>query len=179
MPTAPHLRAPGTVLGSIHGVASRAILHPVRVRARPAALRPLLSQRCSAPGQHELLACAHPRPQVMAADGSGSYSDIIAGLQWVKAHVQRNGYRQAVVSMSIGGPRAASLNDAVEDLARVGGAPSCAAAAGAAHTVPRPATSCCRGRPADALCWLRATGSDLAPLAPAPAAAPRRRASSP
>jgi hypothetical protein len=78
----------GTVLGSIHGVASRAILHPVKV---------------------------------MAADGSGSYSNIIAGLQWVKGHVQRNGYRQAIVSLSIGGPRAASLNDAVEDLAKVGG----------------------------------------------------------
>jgi hypothetical protein len=57
--------------------------------------------------------------QVMGADGSGSYSDIIAGMQWVRSHVQRNGYRGAVVTMSIGGPRAASLNDAVEDLARV------------------------------------------------------------
>lgn len=35
---------------------------------------------------------------------------------WVKNHVQQNGIRQAVVVMSLGGPRASSLNDAVEDL---------------------------------------------------------------
>lgn len=56
----------------------------------------------------------------MGDDGSGSYSNIIAGLRWVKEHVQKNGYKQAVASLSIGGPRSAALNDAVEELAAAG-----------------------------------------------------------
>lgn len=48
-----------------------------------------------------LLVC-FPCLQVMRDDGSGSYSDIISGMRWVKSHVQRNGFRQAVLSMSLG-----------------------------------------------------------------------------
>jgi hypothetical protein len=33
--------------------------------------------------------------------------------------VAKNGYKQAVVVMSLGGPRAASMNDAAEDLIAV------------------------------------------------------------
>jgi subtilisin family serine protease len=38
----------------------------------------------------------------------------------VKRHKLANKYPSAVVSMSLGGPRSASLNDAVEDLAAAG-----------------------------------------------------------
>ncbi|GFH11622.1 uncharacterized protein HaLaN_07152 [Haematococcus lacustris] len=58
--------------------------------------------------------------KVLDAQGSGSYSNIISGLGWVKNYVQQNGIRQAVAVMSLGGPRASSLNDAVEDLAASG-----------------------------------------------------------
>ncbi|GFR51838.1 hypothetical protein Agub_g14303, partial [Astrephomene gubernaculifera] len=64
-------------------------------------------------------AILHP-VKVMDSQGSGSYSDIIAGLGWVKDHVARNGYKQAVVTMSLEGPRAASLNDAVTALTDAG-----------------------------------------------------------
>jgi len=37
----------------------------------------------------------------------------------VKEHVRRHGIKQAVAVLSLGGPRAASLNDAVEDLVKV------------------------------------------------------------
>ncbi|GFH06242.1 Kazal-like domain-containing protein [Haematococcus lacustris] len=55
--------------------------------------------------------------KVLDAQGSGSYSNIISGMGWVKNFVLQNNIRQAVVVMSLGGPRASSLNDAVEDLA--------------------------------------------------------------
>lgn len=38
----------------------------------------------------------------MGDDGSGSYSNIIAGMRWVKSHVASRGYRQAVAVMSLG-----------------------------------------------------------------------------
>ncbi|KAL6763457.1 peptidase S8/S53 domain-containing protein [Haematococcus lacustris] len=58
--------------------------------------------------------------KVLDAQGSGSYSNIISGMGWVKNFVLQNNIRQAVVVMSLGGPRASSLNDAVEDLAANG-----------------------------------------------------------
>ncbi|GLC42129.1 hypothetical protein PLESTM_001294800 [Pleodorina starrii] len=64
-------------------------------------------------------ALLHP-VKVLDSSGSGSYSNIIAGMGWVKDYVSRNGIRQAVVSMSLNGPRAASLNDAVTDLTNNG-----------------------------------------------------------
>lgn len=42
------------------------------------------------------------------------------GVRRVKNHKQQNRISAAIVSMSLGGPRSASLNDAVEDLARAG-----------------------------------------------------------
>lgn len=66
-----------------------------------------------------MVGCTHS--QVLASDGSGSYSNIISGMQWVKSYAQDNGLTgRSVVSMSLGGPRSASLNDAVADLTSAG-----------------------------------------------------------
>lgn len=67
----------GTAVGAIHGVARSAILHPVKVRRQGGRTGSLLLAR-HAPHAAALLACA----QVMGSDGSGSYSNIIAGLNW-------------------------------------------------------------------------------------------------
>ncbi|GBF90459.1 peptidase S8 [Raphidocelis subcapitata] len=64
-------------------------------------------------------AVLHP-VKVLDSEGAGSYSDIISGMQWAKTYAQRNGLRSAVVSMSLGGPRSAALNDAVEELTAAG-----------------------------------------------------------
>lgn len=56
----------------------------------------------------------------MGDNGNGGYSNIISGLQWVKSYVQRQGIKAAVVNLSIGGPRSATLNDAATDLIKVG-----------------------------------------------------------
>jgi hypothetical protein len=37
----------------------------------------------------------------------------------VKENVRRNGYKQAVAVLSLGGPKAQSLNDAINDLVKV------------------------------------------------------------
>ena len=52
----------------------------------------------------------------MGGDGSGSYSDILAGIDWVLNRPERPG----VVNLSIGGPRSLILNDAIEDLYNAG-----------------------------------------------------------
>ncbi|KAL4856963.1 Extracellular serine proteinase [Chlorella vulgaris] len=57
--------------------------------------------------------------KTMGNDGSGSYSNIIAGMRWVVQHVQRNGWR-GVVNMSLGGPRSVALNDAAQQLIAAG-----------------------------------------------------------
>jgi subtilisin family serine protease len=54
----------------------------------------------------------------MNSQGSGAFSNIIAGLQWVQSYVRAQGIRSAVVNLSVGGPRSASLNDAVTQLLR-------------------------------------------------------------
>ena len=38
----------------------------------------------------------------MGDDGSGAFSNIISGMNWVRDHVKRNGWR-GVVNMSLGG----------------------------------------------------------------------------
>lgn len=76
----------GTAAGTLHGVAKKAILHPVKV---------------------------------MGDDGSGSYSAIIDGMEWVRNHVAANKWR-AVVIMSLGGPLSQSLNDASAKLIAAG-----------------------------------------------------------
>jgi subtilisin family serine protease len=48
--------------------------------------------------------------RVLGCNGSGSYADIIAGVDWVTAHAQR----PAVANMSLGGPTSKALDDAVE-----------------------------------------------------------------
>ncbi|GAB7049813.1 S8 family serine peptidase [Catenuloplanes indicus] len=48
--------------------------------------------------------------RVLGCDGSGSYSQIIAGVDWVT----RNAAKPAVVNMSLGGSASASLDDAVQ-----------------------------------------------------------------
>lgn len=58
--------------------------------------------------------------KVMGDDGSGSYSDIIAGMNWVQSFVKANNITSAVVNLSVGGPRSASLNDATAQLAAAG-----------------------------------------------------------
>ncbi|EFN53702.1 hypothetical protein CHLNCDRAFT_9713, partial [Chlorella variabilis] len=58
--------------------------------------------------------------KTMGDDGSGSYSNIIAGMSWVVQHVKRNGWR-GVVNMSLaGGPRSTALNDAAQQLINAG-----------------------------------------------------------
>jgi subtilisin family serine protease len=47
--------------------------------------------------------------RVLDCDGSGSYSAIIAGIDWVTAHA----VKPAVANMSVGGPNSAALNNAV------------------------------------------------------------------
>ncbi|PSC70000.1 serine protease [Micractinium conductrix] len=57
--------------------------------------------------------------KTMGDDGSGSYSNIIAGMNWVLQHVKKNGWR-GVVNMSLGGPRSTALNDAAQQLISAG-----------------------------------------------------------
>lgn len=62
--------------------------------------------------------------KVLNCFGSGSWSDVIAGVDWVRT----NGTRPAVASMSLGGGYTASLNEAVGNL--VDGGVQTAVAAG-------------------------------------------------
>ncbi|KAL4435479.1 hypothetical protein ABPG77_006241 [Micractinium sp. CCAP 211/92] len=57
--------------------------------------------------------------KTMGDEGTGSYSNIIAGMNWVIDHVKRNGWR-GVVNMSLGGPRSVALNDATQQLIDAG-----------------------------------------------------------
>jgi hypothetical protein len=50
--------------------------------------------------------------RALACDGSGYYSDVIAGLDWIAGH-HRDG-TPAVVNLSIGGPSSATLDAAVQ-----------------------------------------------------------------
>ncbi|GAB4816035.1 hypothetical protein N2152v2_003081 [Parachlorella kessleri] len=60
----------------------------------------------------------HP-VKVMGDDGSGAFSNIISGMNWVHDHVKRNGWR-GVVNMSLGGPSSTAMNDAAEALIAAG-----------------------------------------------------------
>ena len=57
--------------------------------------------------------------KVMDDGGSGTYSNIIAGMNWVRNHVQSNGWR-GVVNLSLGGPTSPALNDATAQLIAAG-----------------------------------------------------------
>lgn len=54
--------------------------------------------------------------RVLECDGTGTLSDILAGIDWVAAHARE----PAVANMSIGGAHSRSLNDAVTNLIRSG-----------------------------------------------------------
>lgn len=54
--------------------------------------------------------------KVLGDDGSGSYDDVIAGVEWVAQNAGEN----AVANMSLGGPVSATLDDAVNSLADSG-----------------------------------------------------------
>lgn len=74
----------------------------------------------------------HP-VKVVGASGDGSYSALIAGLDWVRSDLQRQeqalGYRPpAIVSMSLGGGTSKALDDAVNQLVREMGVPAVVAA---------------------------------------------------
>ena len=57
--------------------------------------------------------------KTMGNDGSGSYSNIIAGLNWILQDVKKNGWR-GVANMSLGGRSSASMNAAVKQLTDAG-----------------------------------------------------------
>ncbi|KAL7750106.1 hypothetical protein RI367_004621 [Sorochytrium milnesiophthora] len=52
--------------------------------------------------------------KVLGGDGSGSNSDVVAGINWVANQVKQNGGKKAVANMSLGGSFDQSTNDAVE-----------------------------------------------------------------
>ncbi|MFD6951804.1 peptidase S8 [Nocardiopsis sp. TSRI0078] len=54
--------------------------------------------------------------KVLGDDGSGSYDDVVAGIEWVS----QNAGPGAVANLSLGGPASATLDEAVESLADSG-----------------------------------------------------------
>ncbi len=59
--------------------------------------------------------------KVLNAAGQGQNSDVIKGIQWVADTVTQKGLRgKAVMNMSLGGPKADAVNDAVQSLNQAG-----------------------------------------------------------
>lgn len=58
--------------------------------------------------------------RILNCAGSGSYSTVIAGLDWIMSPLNTNSKSQAVVNLSIGGPVSSSLNDAIRRLTNAG-----------------------------------------------------------
>jgi subtilisin family serine protease len=59
--------------------------------------------------------------KVLNTEGSGSYADIIAGIDWVKTqHEQSNGNDKSVANLSLGGGYSAAINSAIESAVRAG-----------------------------------------------------------
>ncbi len=56
----------------------------------------------------------------MGDDGSGSYSNIISGLQYVVQDVKAHNNWPAVASLSLGGQKSQSLEDAVSQVVAAG-----------------------------------------------------------
>ncbi len=52
--------------------------------------------------------------------GSGQYSGVIASLDWILSPANPNPKSQAVLNLSIGGPKSVALNDAIERLVNAG-----------------------------------------------------------
>lgn len=57
--------------------------------------------------------------KVLDCQGSGSYSTVIAGLEWVAKQKQESG-RVSIVSMSLGGPKSNIVNKAIKELSKQG-----------------------------------------------------------
>ena len=58
--------------------------------------------------------------RLLNCSGSGSYSGVIAALDWILSPANPNPKTQAVLNLSIGGGKSSSLNDAVERLVNAG-----------------------------------------------------------
>jgi subtilisin family serine protease len=52
--------------------------------------------------------------RVLGCNGSGSYSHIIAGIDWVTQQVTKHAHGPAVANLSLGGPVSRALDDAVD-----------------------------------------------------------------
>ena len=58
--------------------------------------------------------------RILDCTGSGSYSGVIAGLDWILSPQNLNSKTQAVLNLSIGGPASSSLNTAIQRLTNAG-----------------------------------------------------------
>ncbi|KAF2682622.1 subtilisin-like protease [Lentithecium fluviatile CBS 122367] len=59
--------------------------------------------------------------KVLGADGSGSNSGVLQGIEWAVNHAKENGHLdRAVLSMSLGGEFSQTTNDAIEQAANAG-----------------------------------------------------------
>nr|MSZ50945.1 S8 family serine peptidase [Actinomycetota bacterium] len=58
--------------------------------------------------------------RILNCSGSGTYSQVIAGLDWILSPLNPNSKSRAVLNLSIGGPTSAALNSAIEKLSNAG-----------------------------------------------------------
>ena len=58
--------------------------------------------------------------RLLNCNGSGAYSGVIASLDWILSPANPNPKTQAVLNLSIGGPKSDALNDAIERLVNAG-----------------------------------------------------------
>ena len=58
--------------------------------------------------------------RLLNCNGSGAYSGVIAALEWILSPANPNPKTQAVLNLSIGGPKSVALNDAIERLVNEG-----------------------------------------------------------
>ncbi|MEY2814864.1 MAG: hypothetical protein RIS05_612, partial [Actinomycetota bacterium] len=58
--------------------------------------------------------------RLLDCGGSGRYSGVIASLDWILSPANPNPLSQAVLNLSIGGPKSDALNDAIERLVNAG-----------------------------------------------------------
>ena len=58
--------------------------------------------------------------RLLDCNGSGRYSGVIASLDWILSPANPNPKTQAVLNLSIGGPKSDALNDAIERLVNEG-----------------------------------------------------------
>jgi serine protease len=58
--------------------------------------------------------------RILSCAGSGSYSGVIAGLDWILSPSNPNSKNAAVLNLSIGGPKSDSLNSAIQRLTNAG-----------------------------------------------------------